>query len=178
VGLGNGVLATFPVLAVVYGVGARGLGLMFAVRGAGAVLGPIVFRKVMSRPQWLLPGLALSMSAYGISYLGVSIVGWFPLVLLGIFVAHAAGGGNWVMSNYAIAQQVPDDLRGRVNATDTMIAMLAVTVSQVVVGLFVDSVDARVLIACCAATTLSYAVGWRLVTRRVATLAPAPAAAN
>jgi hypothetical protein len=44
-------------------------------------------------------------------------------------------------------------------------------VSQLAVGAFVDALDARVLIAGCGATTLLYALGWRLATRRLA-LAP------
>lgn len=178
VGVGNGLLATFPLLATAFGVGPRGLGLMFAVRGLGSLVGPFVFRAALARPHWLFPALAISMSTYGVVYLGVSVATWFPLVLAGIFVAHAAGGGNWVMSNYALAQEVPDELRGRVGASDQMIAMLAVTVSQLVVGFFVDSVDVRLLIACCATTTLLYAVGWRLVTRRLTTTATTPALAT
>lgn len=173
VGLGNGVLTAFPIVATQFGVGPRGLGLMFATRGLGALIGPLLFRRVLNRPSWLLPGLALSMSAYGLSYIGVSMATWFPLVLLGIFFAHIAGGGNWVMSGYAIQQLVPDDLRGRVNAGDTMLAMLAITVSQLIVSLFIDSISPSVLIACCGATTLSYAIGWRLITRRFAETKPA-----
>lgn len=168
VGVGNGVLTTFPILAAaIFHVGPRGLGLMFAARGLGALVGPLLFRRVLNRPSWLLPGLALSMAAYGVFYLGVALAPWFALVLVCIFFAHLAGGGNWVMSGFAIQKRVPDELRGRVNATDTMVAMLAVTMSQLVVGLFVDSISPRILIACCAATTLGYAIGWRLVTRRI-----------
>ncbi|WP_027343611.1 MFS transporter [Hamadaea tsunoensis] len=174
VGVGNGLLVAFPLLAVHYGVGAMGVGLMYAVRGLGSLLGPFVLRRVLNRPDWLLSGLSISMAAYGVSYLAVAVLDWFPVALLGIFIAHAAGGGNWMMSSYAIQRVVPDELRGRVGATDTMIAMLAVTASQLVAGVFVDSLDTRVLIACCALTTLSYAAGWRLVTRRIERREPLP----
>lgn len=166
VGLGNGVLTVFPLVAASYHLGGVGLGMMFAMRGLGAIVGPILFRRVLNRPAWLLPGLALSMTAYGLAYIGVAFAAWFPLVLVGVFCAHVAGGGNWVMSNYALQQEVPDALRGRVSATDTMLAMLAITTSQLVVGLFVDSISATVLFVCCAATTISYATGWYLFTRR------------
>ena len=179
VGLGNGVLTTFPILAATFfDVGSRGLGLMFAARGLGGLIGPILFRRVLTKTGWLLPGLALSMTTYGVFYLGVAVAPWFPLVLLLIFFAHVAGGGNWVMSSFAIQQAVPDELRGRMSATDTMVAMLAVTVSQLIVGLFIDSISPKVLIACCAATTISYAVGWRLVTRRLDDQANKPALAT
>jgi MFS family permease len=148
---------------------------MYAVRGLGSLLGPFVLRRVLNRTEWLLPGLSISMAAYGVAYLAVASFDWFPLALAGIFVAHAAGGGNWVMSSYAIQQAVPDKLRGRVGATDTMVAMLAVTASQLVAGIFVDSVDTRLLIALCAMTTLLYAGGWRFVTRRIERRELAPA---
>ncbi|WP_020523089.1 MFS transporter [Catelliglobosispora koreensis] len=178
VGLGNGVLTVFPILAIAWGVDEVGLGIMFAARGLGALVGPLLFRKVLNRPDWLLPGLALSMSAYGLFYVGVAFSPWFFLALVGIFFAHLAGGGNWVMSSFAIQQAVPDELRGRVNAADTMVAMLAVTASQFIVGLFVDSVSATLLITLCGLTTLCYAIGWRLVTRRLSDSPPTPALAT
>ena len=174
VGLGNGVLTVFPLLAGVYGVGAVGAGLLFAVRGLGAVVGPFVVRPVLSRRSLLLPGLALSMATYGIAYLGVSVLTWFPLVLVLVFVAHFAGGSNWTLSNYALQTSVPDRLRGRVFAVDLMLATLAISVSQLAVAAFVDSLDERVILAGCGLVTLVYAVGWRLATRRLS-LASAPA---
>ncbi|WP_200206841.1 MFS transporter [Micromonospora coerulea] len=167
VGLGNGVLTVFPLLAGVYGVGAVGAGLLFASRGAGALVGPILMRRVLTNRVWLLPGLALSMSLYGLAYLGGSVVSWFPLVLVLVFLAHFGGGSNWVLSNYALQGEVPDRLRGRVFATDMMLATLAISVSQLVVALVVDAVSERTVLAGCGLVTLVYAVGWRLATRRL-----------
>ncbi|MFI7605766.1 MFS transporter [Micromonospora sp. NPDC049366] len=173
VGLGNGVLTVFPLLAGVYGAGPAGAGLLFAVRGAGALVGPILMRRVLTNRAWLLPGLALSMSLYGLAYLGTSAVGWFPLVLLLVFVAHFAGGSNWVMSNFALQGEVPDRLRGRVFATDMMLATLAISVSQLAVAAVVDIVDERVVLAGCGLVTLVYAVGWRIATRKLSLSDPA-----
>jgi MFS family permease len=176
VGLGNGVLALFPVLAAgVFAAGATGTGLLFAARGLGALIGPLLMRRVLRHPRWLLTGLAVSMTAYGLAYLGVSLVSWFPLVLALVVVAHVAGGGNWAMSNFALQVEVPDALRGRVFATDQMIAMLAVSSSLLVVGALEDHLSARLLVACCGAITLVYGIGWRLVTLRLAAPAPVPA---
>jgi MFS family permease len=167
VGLGNGVLTVFPLLAGLYGVGALGAGLLFAVRGAGALVGPLVMGRVLRHRSWLLPGLALSMSLYGLGYLGVALSPWFWLVLILVFVAHFAGGTNWVMSNYALQGEVPDHLRGRVFATDMMLATLAIAVSQLGAALFVDRVDERIILAACGLITLTYAIGWRIATRNL-----------
>ena len=165
VGLGNGVLTVFPLLAGRFGVGAVGAGLLFGVRGAGALVGPLAMRKVLGHRSWLLPGLAISMSAYGLAYLGVAVAPWFPLVLALVFAAHFAGGTNWILSNFALQGEVPDRLRGRVFAADLMLATLSISVSQLAVAALVDHVDGRALIAGCALVTLVYAVGWRIATR-------------
>ncbi|MFG1676398.1 MFS transporter [Micromonospora sp. NPDC049282] len=177
VGLGNGVLTVFPLLAGVYGVGAVGAGLLFAARGAGALVGPILMRRVLSNRAWLLTGLALSMSMYGLAYVGASAVSWFPLVLVLVFLAHLGGGSNWVLSNYALQGEVPDRLRGRVFATDMMLATLAIAVSQLVVALVVDRVDERTVLAGCGLVTVVYAIGWRFATRRLSLTDPAEASA-
>ncbi|MFG1602641.1 MFS transporter [Actinoplanes sp. NPDC049265] len=167
VGLGNGVLTVFPLLAGLFGVGALGAGLLFAVRGAGALVGPLVMGQVLRKRSWLLPGLALSMTLYGLGYIGVAFTHWFWLVLVLVFVAHFAGGTNWVLSNYALQGEVPDRLRGRVFATDMMLATLAIAVSQLGAAAVVDHVSERAILVGCGLITVAYAVGWRIATRRL-----------
>ena len=172
VGLGNGVLTVFPLLAGRYGVGALGAGLLFAIRGAGALVGPLALRPLLTRRSWLFTGLALSMALYGVGYLGVALSPWFPMVLALVFVAHFAGGANWVLSNFALQAEVPDGLRGRVFATDMMLATLAIAVSQLGAAAVVDFVDMRVILAGCGLITLSYAIGWRIATRGLTPAGP------
>lgn len=167
VGFGNGALVAFPLLATaVYGLGEMGTGLLFAARGLGALVGPLLISRVLTRQRWLLPSMAWSMALFSVGYLGVAAttVSWVALPL--VVVAHLAGGGNWVVSNFALQTEVPDALRGRVLAADMMIATLAIAVSQLVAGAFVDRVSPRVVIAAAGAVTLTYAVVWRLVTLR------------
>jgi hypothetical protein len=67
--LGNGVLTTFPLLAVgVFALGPAGTGALFAARGLGAVIGPLLLRRVLAHRSWLLPGIAMSMATYGVAY--------------------------------------------------------------------------------------------------------------
>jgi MFS family permease len=172
-GLGNGVLIVFPLIADRHGAGFLGAGLLFAVRGAGALVGPFVLRPVLGRRSWLLTCLALSMMLYGAGYLGVAVTPWFPLVLVLVFVAHFAGGANWTLSNYALQSEVPDRLRGRVFALDMMLATLAIAVSQLAATTVVDHVGERVILAGCGLVTATYAIGWRVATRRL-TLADEP----
>jgi MFS family permease len=171
-GLGNGVLTVFPLLAGLYGLGALGTGALFAVRGLGALIGPLALRPILTHRSWLLPGLAISMGLYGLGYLGVAVTPWFPLVLALVFVAHFAGGTNWVLSNFALQGEVPDRLRGRVFAADMMLATVAIAISQLGAAAVVDFVDERVILAGCGLITLAYALGWRIATRRLSPADP------
>jgi MFS family permease len=167
-GVGNGVLGIFPVLAtVVFGVGPLGTGLLFAARGAGALVGPLILRRILSRRSWLMAGLAISMMMYGVAYLGVAVSPWFWLAVVLVALAHVSGGANWTLSNYALQMEVPDSLRGRVFSTDQMIATLAITFSLLVAGALTDHVNPRIPIALCASLTLVYGIVWRLATRRL-----------
>jgi MFS family permease len=173
VGVGNGVLVVYPALALLLHAGNLGTGLLFAARGLGALIGPLLLRRVViRRPGWLLGLLALSMSVYALGYLVIATVPWLPVVLVLVVVAHAAGGGNWATSSAALQAAVPDALRGRVLSADLMIVTIVVSTSQVVTGLFVDHTPPRALVAACGAATLLYALVWRLSTRRIATGAP------
>lgn len=167
VGLGNGVLAVYPVLAILLGTGDLGTGLLFAVRGLGALIGPLLLRGVLlRRPSRLLPGLALSMASYGASYVALAALRWFPAVVLLILVAHTAGGANWAMSNVALQAEVPDELRGRVFATDLMLATISIAVSQLAVSALIDNLSPWLLVACCGGVTLIYSAVWRVLTLR------------
>jgi MFS family permease len=114
------------------------------------------------------------MGLYGLGYVGVALSPWFPLVLVLVFVAHFAGGTNWVLSNFALQGEVPDRLRGRVFATDMMLATLAISVSQLGAAVFVDRVDEKVILIGCGLITLVYAIGWRIATRRLSLAEPEP----
>lgn len=169
VGVGNGVLVVYPALALLLHTGSLGTGLLFAARGLGALIGPLLLRRVVvRRPGWLFGVLAVSMTVYGLGYLVIATLPWLPLVLVVVVVAHAAGGGNWATSSAAIQLAVPDALLGRVLSADLLIVTVVVSSSQVLTGLFVDHAPARLLAAACGAATLLYALVWRLGTRHLA----------
>ena len=167
VGLGNGVLVVYPVLAMLMHTGSAGTGLLFAARGLGALLGPLIVRRFyVRRPDRLFPGLAVAMLVYGVSYLAIATFLWLPAVVGLILLAHGAGASNWSMSSAAMQALIPDELRGRVLSVDLMIMTLVMATSQIAVGLLVDHTPPRVLVAACGSVTILYALVWRLLTRR------------
>ena len=81
-----------------------------------------------------------------------------------VFVAHFAGGTNWMLFNYALQGEVPDRLRGRVFAVDMMLATLAIAISRLGAAAVVDRVSERAILEGCGLITVVYAIGWRIAT--------------
>jgi len=101
---------------------ALGIGILYSVRGAGTGIGPILARRHLARRLWL-PATGLMIAASGLLYM---TIGWLPatfVVLVPILFAHAASGGNWVLSTVLLQELVPDQVRGRVFAAELMVLM-------------------------------------------------------
>ncbi len=126
VGPANGALVLFPLLALdVFDVGGTGIGLLFAARGLGAVLGPLVLGRPRSEAA-VHRLLALCIGGCGLAYVAAAAAPSFALVLLLVVVAHVGGGANWVVSTYGLQAVVPDRVLGRVASADLMLVTLAV----------------------------------------------------
>ena len=172
---GNGALSLFPLYgAAAFGLGPLGIGLMYAARGVGALVGPLLLRHRATDPARLHGVLAGSMALFGVAYLllGVTPVFWLVLVLLA--VAHAGGGANWILSTYGLQSTVPDALRGRVFSADYTLATLVIAGSQLAFGGLSTVAPARTLLSLSGALVLAYAGLWWLATRRLRVSAPSP----
>jgi len=169
VALGNGTLALFPLYATrVFSAGDLGTGLLYSARGVGALVGPFVMRRFVSKdPALLWPVLATSMGLFGVSYVGFALAPVYALGLLAVALAHTGGGANWVLSSYGLQATVPDRVRGRVASADYMLATLAISLSQVVAGVLSESVGVRMISAGLGLVVLGYAVGWWTLVRRI-----------
>lgn len=163
----NGALALFPLLtAQVFGVGGLGVGLLFAARGLGAVLGPLLAGARLQDAGELHGLLGTSIVGCGLAYVGVGLAPAFWVVLVLVVVAHVGGGVNWVGSTYGLQAVVPDAVLGRVASADLMLVTLGVAGSQVAAGLLSDVVDTRLLTSACGAVAAVYGALWWASTRR------------
>lgn len=120
---------------------AVGIGVLFATRGLGTGLGPIIARAVfLDRAQWpAVIGACILLS--GIAYAAIGFVAWTYLVTGFILVAHAASGANWVLATVMLQKRTVDRLRGRVFATEWLLVMLGDSVSILIAsGLLETSV--------------------------------------
>lgn len=151
--------------------GAISVGLLFAATGVGTGLGPILARRFTGdQPQKLhiAIGVAFLMAIAGIF---VMMPLWsFSLVFLGVLLRGMGAGTIWVFSTQLLLQLVPDDVRGRVFATEFAIQTLTTAISAAFVGWLLDShlTDLNQIIGLLGIATILPAVLWlrRLPTRR------------
>ncbi|MGB8652807.1 MAG: MFS transporter [Mycobacteriales bacterium] len=166
VGFANGALVLFPALAKdVFGWGDAGLGLLYAARGLGALLGPLLLGRRGrdgAALWWLLAGC---IGSCGLLYVGVAVAPVFGVALVLIAAAHLGGGANWTVSTYGLQKLVPDRVRGRISSADFMLVTLAIAVNQVAAGLLSEAFGTRVLVGAFGAASVVYALGWLAGTR-------------
>ena len=168
VAFANGALVLFPLLADgVFHEGAIGVGLLYAARGLGALLGPLLLGR-RSRDdaalRWLL---AASVSLCGTFYVVVATAPWFWLAVALVAVAHLGGGANWTASTYGLQRRVPDAVLGRISSADFMLVTLVIALNQVVAGLLSEVVATRLLIGGFGAASVAYAAVWLTATRNL-----------
>jgi MFS family permease len=99
--------------------GGVGLGIMFAVVGVGTGVGPIVARRFTGDRGHALRvaiGLAFFITAAGVAI--AAMLASFPLLLVGLFLRGVGGGIVWVFSTQLMMQLVPNEIQGRVFATE------------------------------------------------------------
>lgn len=168
-GMGVGVVALLPVLATdVFRSGDRGIGILFAARGLGALLGPfVVIRYVRDSDRRMLVALAWSIATYGFAYLALSGAPTLALAAAVATIAHLGGGSQWVLSSYGLQRIVPDYVRGRILALDLGVVSLTISISSLAAGRLADLGHPRVVMAALAGLEIAYAAGFALLTRRL-----------
>ena len=151
----------------VFSVGEGGgisLGLMFGITGVGSGLGPIVARKLTGDdPQSLKEAIAYG---YLIAIAGIVVTASLlslETVLLGSLVRSIGSGIIWVFSTHLLLQMVPDEVRGRVFASDFMFFYLGSALASSLVGAALDtSLTISTLIWILAAISVVPTVLWTL----------------
>ncbi|MBN1566032.1 MAG: MFS transporter [Anaerolineae bacterium] len=114
----------------VYGKdGSTGMGLIFAAVGIGTGIGPIAARYFTGdRDRALKWGIAAS---YLITALGLAVIAplsSFGLLLFGTVLRGLGVGIGWVFTTQLLLQNVPNQVRGRIFATEFALHSLAYSI--------------------------------------------------
>jgi MFS family permease len=119
-------------------MGSIGLGILYAARGVGTGIGPVLGRRIFKRETGWVKGMGFFMISAGLMYAVVS--GSHSVFVMGLFVmlAHMASGSNWVMSTVLLQRRAPDSFRGRVFSLEWLMFTLAQSVSVTAAALILE----------------------------------------
>lgn len=160
----NGIVGLLPAFAHGKFAGVPiATGLLFAARGLGALLGPLIARRVAGAspsPRAIVAMCAVSTLSYGAVYAVFPLAPWFGLALVLVMLAHLGGGAQWSLSTYGLQIATPDHLRGRVMSLDYGLATLAIGVSSIVAGLLADAYSEASATWWLAGAAAIYGIGW------------------
>jgi len=142
-GLGGGILTLLAVFGErIFPVGknaAQGIGVLFAARGIGTAVGPIVARRISGEANTRMQtsiGLAFMLAGAFYIAFGSATSFVFALVVLGI--AHCGGSIIWVFSTVILQRTVEDNFRGRVFAAELALVTLTMAASNYLTGELLD----------------------------------------
>jgi MFS family permease len=161
-GLGAGVVAMLSVFGKeVFHSGAFGIGMLYAARGIGALVGPFVVRAVTKGDddrQYRFIGLCGLL--FGVGYVGLGLSHSLIVGAISIFLAHLGGGAQWQTSTYGLQRETPDWIRGRVFSADWGFVTLTMGISAMVAGIASDHVGPVIATTSVAAICIVWATAW------------------
>jgi MFS family permease len=142
-GLGGGILTLLAVFGEkifpIGGLAARGIGVLYAARGIGTAIGPIVFRRFAGETrERMQAAIGVSFIIGGLFYIGFAGATNFILAIILLAVAHAGGSTLWVNSTVLLQASVEDNFRGRVFAAELALLTLTMAGSNYVTGELLD----------------------------------------
>lgn len=171
-GLGGGVL----LLLTVYGKqifpigrdGATSIGWLYAARGLGALIGPMIAGLITSgSPRTMRQAISVAFFLSTGFYILFAHAPVLVVALICVIGAHSGGSIQWVFSTTLLQMTVPDRFLGRVFALEMALLTLTMSASTYFTGLGVDypGLGARGM-----ATVLGLAfavpgIGWLLLQR-------------
>ncbi|HEU0030612.1 MAG TPA: MFS transporter [Kofleriaceae bacterium] len=139
----NGIVGLLPAYAHGRFAGTNvATGLLFAARGLGALVGPLIARFASGATPGYRPIVvmcAISTLGYAVFYAAFPLAPTFGLAVVLVMLAHLGGGAQWSLSTYGLQVATPDALRGRVMSLDYGLATLAIGVSSIGAGLVADA---------------------------------------
>jgi MFS family permease len=142
-GLGGGILTLLAVFGErIFPVGksaATGIGVLFAARGIGTAVGPIVARRMageIDRRMQAWIGIAFLIG--GAFYIAFGSATGFVFALIVLGAAHCGGSILWVFSTVLLQRSVADQFRGRVFAAELALLTLTMAASNYTTGELLD----------------------------------------
>ena len=119
-------------------MGSIGLGLLYAARGIGTGIGPVIARKHFTNERTWVRLMGASIALSGAMYLVVGLTHHWWMMFVFVLLAHAASGANWVTSTVLLQKRSKDTFRGRVFSTEWLLFTLGNSLSVIVASLLLE----------------------------------------
>jgi MFS family permease len=170
---GGGIMLLYSIFgARVFPVGSQaeaGIGLLYAARGVGAMLGAPVARLISgSDDRSLVRGIGACFTVMMVSFALFALAPGLLWATLFLVLANMGVSTLWVYSSSLINLWVPNETRGRAFAADSTLFTSAMILSTGLTGVAIDQLglSPRQLQLGLAALLLLPAVGWWLGARQ------------
>lgn len=140
-----------------------GVGVLLAMRGAGAFFGPLIARRIGGDdPAFLERAIGIAFLVTAAAWLAFALAPNLPLAAICLMIAHTGVSTQWVFSTSLINLRVEDRFRGRVFAVDTTLSLLALAISSYFGGKLLDELkmEPRALMMWLALIAAFSSVGW------------------
>jgi predicted MFS family arabinose efflux permease len=142
-GLGGGILTLLAVFGEkIFPVGrdaATGIGVLFAARGIGTAVGPIVARRISGEGKKSMQiSIGVAFLIGGVFYMAFGWATSFVVALIVLGLAHTGGSILWVFSTVLLQRGVEDNFRGRVFAAELALLTLTMAISNYATGELLD----------------------------------------
>lgn len=166
-GVGTGVVLMLAVFGRdVFQGGDVGIGLLFAARGLGALIGPFVARAAVGiDDRGIIRGIIGSVIVVAISYALFPLAPTIWIAALLVFTAHLGGGAQWMLSTYGLQRAAPDAIRGRVFSFDFGLVTLTIAASTILAGILSENLAPEVAVWTMVGLIAVAGVAWTLFTR-------------
>jgi MFS family permease len=142
-GVGGGILTLLAVFGEkifpIAGKPAFGIGILYAARGIGTAIGPILMRRVSGETrESMQTGIGTAFLIGGAGYIAFGGASGFALAIFVLMFAHAGGSILWVNSTVLLQRAVEDSFRGRVFAAELALLTLTMAASNYATGELLD----------------------------------------
>jgi MFS family permease len=142
-GLGGGVLLLLTIFGKqIFPIGRDGstsIGLLYAARGIGALIGPVVASSLAGRlPRRMRRVIGIAFFITAAFYLLFAQAPTMMFAALFAVGAHAGGSIQWVYSTALLQMSVPDRFLGRVFALELAMVTLTMSLSTYFTGWGID----------------------------------------
>jgi chromate transport protein ChrA len=128
-------------------MGSIGLGILYAARGFGTGIGPIIGRRLFPNENNWVMVMGGAISATGVMYMVVGVTSSIWVMIIFVLLAHIASGANWVKSTVFLQKRTVDALRGRIFSTEWLLFTIMNSISVMLAAVILEFqiVDVKIL---------------------------------